>query len=245
MKWQLAEYTQFSDAVQAQQILKAALSSNRRLTRPIDGVDYEKLDARDLQQANNVAWKIRAYAGKPTTLLVQINGILDDLTFTPDNANEFEGALHQIAEFLGFKAQRPEVEFSRGPDVLWAVGNLRYFVIECKSGAVAEKITKHYANQLSGSMNWFGQRYDQTCTGTPIMVHPYRHFEAAATPHADARIMTAELLPLFKEAVRQFAAAISASVDALDAKKAQALLEHHKLTPDRFLQSFTIAPKGN
>jgi hypothetical protein len=248
LKWQLAEYMHYTDAVQAQQVLKSALLNNRRLVRPIDGVDYEKLDAKNIQQASNVVWRCRPYAGKPTTLMVQVNAILDTLMFAPDNANEFEAALHDLAEFLGFKSQRPEVEFSRGPDVLWAVGNLRYFVIECKSAALAETVSKHNANQLSGSMNWFSKRYDGSCTATPLMIHRSRVFESAATPHPDSRIMTAELLPKFRDAVRAFAAAVAAAVDSpgaeqLDAKHAQALLEHHKLTPERILQAYAAAPK--
>lgn len=243
LKWQLAEYLQFSDPVQAQQTLKSALQLNRRLTRPIDGVDYQKLNGKDLEQARNIAWKAKSFAGKPNNLLIYVNGILDDLAFVPDNANEFEAAMQQLGEFLGFLAQRPEADFNRGPDVLWAIGNLKYFVIECKSGAVAEKITKYYANQLSGSMNWFGERYDHTCSATAIMVHPSKVFEAAATPHPTARIMTAETLPPFKEAVRSFAKALAAAVDTIDTSQAKKLLDHHNLTPDLLLKSFTVEPK--
>lgn len=243
LKWQLAEYAQFTDGVRAQQILKAALQLNRRLTRPIDGLDYEKLDAKDMQQALNVVWTLKPYVGKKTDLLVRLNGILDDLAFLPDNANEFEAAMQEIAAFLGFRAQRPELEFKRGPDVLWAVGNLRYFVIECKSGAVAQKITKHYANQLSGSMDWFAQRYDHTCTATPVMVHPYRVLEAAASAHTDARILTMGKLTALKDAIRAFGTAAAASLQTIDAAQVQKLLEHHKLTAERLLETYTEAPK--
>lgn len=243
LKWQLAEYTQFRDAVQAQTILKSALALNRRLTRPIDGIDYERLDAANLQQAQNAAWKFRSYAGQPNSLLIQVNGILDDLVFAPDNANEFEAAMQQVAEFIGFKAQRPELEFKRGPDILWAVGNLRYFVIECKSSATVPTVSKHYANQLSGSANWFDQRYDQTCTSTPILVHPSHIFEAAGTPHPATRVVTTDLLQRFREEVRAFIKAVAVSVDTIDATHAQKLLEHHRLTPDRLIETFTRAPK--
>ena len=243
LKWQLAEYAQFTEPVQAQQILKSALSLNRRLTRPIDGIDYEKLNSRDLEQARELAWKLKPYAGRPATLLVQINGILDDISFAPDNSSVFEFSLDQLAEFIGFKSQRPEADFNRGPDVLWAVGNLRYFVIECKSSAVVSSINKHNANQLAGSMNWFGQRYDQTCSATPIMIHPSRIFDAAAIPPQGTRILTADLLRSFKESIRSLYKAISSSLETADAKQLQALLEHHNLTPDRLLGNFTAEPK--
>ncbi|UGY28893.1 hypothetical protein HU675_0020150 [Bradyrhizobium septentrionale] len=53
----------------------------------------------------------------------------------------------------------------RGPDNLWALGALQYLVIECKSGAVkASSINKHDCNQLNGSMNWFADKYDKSCS---------------------------------------------------------------------------------
>ncbi|MGJ7610685.1 MULTISPECIES: DEAD/DEAH box helicase [unclassified Variovorax] len=244
LKWQLAEYVQYTDGVEAQQILKAALEVNRRVTRPLDGVDYEKLKAKDLIQARNAAWKLRAYEGKANSLLVHINGILDELNFAPGNANTFEAAMQQLAEFLGFLAQRPEIDFNSGPDVLWAVGNLQYFVIECKSGATVDTVTKTYANQLSGSMNWFGKRYDQSCTAIAVLVHPSRTFEAAATPHPTARVITLDTLPAFKDAVRSYIKAAAASLETLDAKRTQQLLEHENLTPERLLANFTLAPKS-
>ncbi len=243
LQWQLAEYTQFVDPVQAQQVLKGALTSNRRVPRPIDGVDYERLNAKDMVQATNVAWKIRPFAGKTNELLLQVSGILDELAFAPDNANRFEAAMQEIASYLGFLAQRPEIDFNSGPDVLWAVGNLRYFVIECKSSAVVATVTKTYANQLSGSMNWFTKRYDQTSAATAVLVHPSRNFEAAASPHPTTRVVTSRTLPELKEAIRAFITACAASAASLDAKQAQALLEHYGLTPERLLAKFTEAPK--
>jgi Tfp pilus assembly protein PilF len=87
LNWQLAEYMQLTDPVQAQQILKAALQLNRRLAKPIDGMVYQKLNGKDLSQAREITWKLKSYAGKPNNLLIHVNGILDDLNFVPDNAD--------------------------------------------------------------------------------------------------------------------------------------------------------------
>jgi hypothetical protein len=242
LKWQLAEYVDFTDQVRAQQILKSALSLNKRLTRPIGSLDYEKLDAKNIQQANNIVWKFRPYIGKKTKLLVDLNGVLSDLMFMPDHADDFESSMKEVATFIGFKAQRPELEFKRGPDVLWAVGNMRYFVIECKSGAVNQKISKHDANQLSGSIDWFKQRYDHTCKATPIMVHPYRALESGATGHAEMRILTKEKLELLKNAIQAFCTAAASSLGTLDVTQVQKLLKHHKLTAENLLLTYTDIP---
>ena len=186
---------------------------------------------------------MKPYLGQGNNLLVYVNGILDDLTFAPDNANEFEAAMESIAKFIGFVSQRPELEYKSGPDVLWAVGNLEFFVIECKSGATVETVTKTYTNQLTGSMMWFGGKYDQSCKATAILIHPSRSFESAASPHPRTRIITTVMLSNLKEAIAGFVKAIAADIASLDAQKAQNLLIHYRLTPSEFLKVYTDAPK--
>jgi hypothetical protein len=63
--------------------------------------------------------------------------------------------------------------------VLWAIGSLRYLVIECKSGVTSDRIRRSDAAQLAHSMSWFTERYDQTCRATPVMIHPAAILAAA------------------------------------------------------------------
>jgi hypothetical protein len=73
----------------------------------------------------------------------------------PGTANKFEEAVKNLAYMLGFNGQRPENDFGKGPDNLWSTGSLKYFIIECKNGAINEIICKEDINQLNGSINWF------------------------------------------------------------------------------------------
>ena len=240
LRWQLAEYTQLRDGVEAQKILKSAIQRNRRVTKPLEGIDYDRLESKNLIQAKNVVWRVRAFAKRANELVLQINGLLDDFKFAPDNASEFEAAMHELAGFLGFRSQRPELEFKKGPDILWAVGNLEYFVVECKSGAVVEKVSKHYANQLAGSVNWFVDRYGTDCANVPVLIHPSNVFEHAATPPQGARIMTADGLARFREAIRAFVHAVKSSISEVTAEMVQGLLSHHRLTPKALLDAYTV-----
>ncbi|MGC7272855.1 hypothetical protein RA983_21205, partial [Mycobacteroides abscessus subsp. abscessus] len=90
--------------------------------------------------------------------------LLDALRFDPSQTavEAFEQAFCNLGEHLGFAAQRPERDIGSGPDVLWALGDLRYWVIEAKSGATAGYIGKVYANQLTGSTLWFHRHYDNS-----------------------------------------------------------------------------------
>jgi len=83
-------------------------------------------------------------------------------------------------------------------------------------------------------------RYDHTCTATPILVHPSRVLEPAATGHANMRILTEEGLASFKAAIKAFCTAAAGSLDNLNAARVQQLLEHHKLTSDRLLAAYTV-----
>jgi hypothetical protein len=74
------------------------------------------------------------------------------------------------------------------------------------------------------------------------MVHPYRVLEAAASGHADARVLTTGRLAALKDSIRAFCTAAAGSLETLDAAKVQKLLEHHKLTAERLLETYTEAP---
>lgn len=243
LKWQLAEYVDFVDQVKAQEILKSALQLNRNLPKPLDGIEYEKLNAENLSQAKNSAWVIRSYDGNKNKLLIDVNGLLENLIFLPETANRFEQAFKELARILGFEAQRPENEYGKGPDVLWAVGNLQYFVIECKNGATSALVNKHDCNQLNGSVNWFIAKYDHSCSCTPIMIHPSNRFEHAATPHEKTRVMTVKDLDVFKEAVRSYVQAAASKLTEFDTTEATKLLKQHSLFPEDILAKFTIQTK--
>jgi hypothetical protein len=88
----------------------------------------------------------------------------------PRPSARFEDAVELLAFHLGFTAQRPERDTNNGPDVLWSVGSLAYLVIECKSGATADRIWRSSVEQLAHSMNRFREQYDPTCRATPVMI---------------------------------------------------------------------------
>lgn len=243
LKWQLAEYCNFIDQPKAQEILKSALQLNRGLPKPLEGIEYEKLSTENLSQAKNSAWAVRSYDGHKNKLLIDINGTLDDLIYLPETANRFEQAFKEIAKVLGFESQRPENEYGKGPDVLWAVGNLQYFIIECKNGATNPIINKADCNQLNGSVNWFLGKYDHSCSYTPLMIHLSNKFEYAASPHNKTRVMTTGDLDAFKNAVRSYVQSAASKLSEFDTQEAGKLLGQYNLLPDLFLAKYTRAPK--
>ncbi|HCF7649009.1 hypothetical protein JET97_06735, partial [Pseudomonas aeruginosa] len=132
---QLAEYTNLTDPAGAQEIQLAALGHNSRLLKPIAGATYTKLSAPVLGQAKAAIEFMNQFL-EGNDLVIWVNGLLDDLEWGEEGSKRFEAAMAALGSFLGFGSQRPEDQIGRGPDNLWALGGLNYFVIECKSGAV-------------------------------------------------------------------------------------------------------------
>lgn len=240
LKQQLAEYTNFTNPAKAQEIQMAALVNNVRLLKPIAGITYNKLSApASGQSAAAINFMTRFLEGND--LIIWVNGLLDDLDWGEEGSKRFEAAMMDLGLFLGFGSDRPEDKFGRGPDNLWALGELQYLVIECKSGAVmAAKISKADTNQLNGSIVWFAEKYDKTCSMTPVLVHPKTVFEHAASPHADIRIVHGPGLNKLREAVQAYAVSLATSGGFKDAKEVERQLQHHKLTASRIVSLCTV-----
>jgi hypothetical protein len=245
LKQQLAAYTNFTDSAQAQELQLAAVSENQRLLKPLAGTTYHRLSAPPRgQAAAAVEFMMRFLEGND--LIIWVNGLLEDLQWGEEGSKRFEAAMKELGLFLGFASERPEDQVGRGPDNLWALGNSRYFVIECKSGAIlAARISKHDTNQLNGSIVWFEEKYGRTCTRTPILVHPQTIFEHAASPHADIRIVNRPGLNRMRDAIRAYSVALASTRGYADVRAVQKQLQHHKLSAEEIEALCTVAQGTN
>lgn len=241
LKQQLAEYTNFTDAAQAQELQLAALTDNQRLLKPLAGTTYHRLSAPTSgQAATAVQFMTRFLEGND--IIIWVNGLLEDLQWGEEGSKRFEAAMKDLGSFLGFGSERPEDQVGRGPDNLWALGNSAYLVIECKSGAVlADRISKHDTNQLNGSIVWFDEKYGHTCTRRPIMVHPKTIFEHAASPHPDIRIVNGPGLDKLRDAIKAYSVSLVSTGGHTDAKVVQKQLLHHKLSATEIEALCTVA----
>jgi hypothetical protein len=241
LKQQLAEHTNFINPAKAQELQLAALSQNQRLLKPIVGASYNKLSAPAAGQAVAATSFMDMFL-EGNDLVIWVNGLLDDLDWGEEGTKRFEAAMRDLGKFLGFGSHRPEETIGRGPDNLWALGGLKYLVIECKSGSVlAQKISKADTNQLNGSIVWFSEKYDKTCSMTPVMVHPKTVFEYAASPHEDIRIMNGPGLKRLRDAVRAYSVSLATSAGFKDAKEVEKQLQHHKLSAAEIVGLCTVA----
>lgn len=239
LKQQLAEYTSFVDPVQAQEILLSAVQDNPRVLKPLTGITYNKLAApAEGQAAASVAFMKRRFI-EPNGLVLFVRALVDDLSWGLEGTKRFEAAIRDLGHLLGFGSQRPEVEIGKGPDNLWAIGGLRFIVIECKSGATSNSIAKGDCNQLIGSMSWFSKAYDQTCTATPLLIHPVNRFDRYSSPTPDTRVMEKTNLANLCAQLKAFATAVAAGNALTDEARVKGLLEHFNLTGSKFLAAYS------
>ncbi|MER8575614.1 hypothetical protein NKG99_28665 [Mesorhizobium sp. M1409] len=240
VKQQLAEYVHHTNAVEAQELQLAAVELNRTLVRPIQGITYSKLETPKNSQSVAASKFMEKFLEK-NELILWTNALVEALDWGEENSKRFERAMRDLGAFLGFGSQMPEDDFGKGPDNLWSVGSLNYFVIECKSGAVkAKAITKHDCNQLNGSIIWFGKQYDKSCSATPIMVHMKTKPEHAATLHPETRIITEDKLDSLSDRLRSYAVAIGENRGFTDAATTAKQLDHFGLTAAKFVSHFTV-----
>lgn len=243
----MAQYRNFSNPSQAQEILLAAQKLNSRVLKPITGIKYEKLQCFTESQGVNIKNYIAQNSFSGDKYLIRTCAILDNLIFDADTTDSFEEAINDVASIIGIHASRPERDGIKGsPDNLWAIGHLEYFVIECKSGVKPDivSISKSDCAQLLSSKQWFENLYagnDFKCY--PIMIHRVSKFDDAASPDPYMRVMTEQLLSQFKKAIRAFAEAVANS-DATNAMEIQKLLTQYKLNGKAIVESYTISAKS-
>lgn len=243
MLQQVAEYYNFYNRLEAQNILRNAKRFNASVLNPIDGIQ----STRELQKFSNQAQQFiennRGLNLDENNYILKVNAVLDDLLFEPETSKIFEEALKNLGLLIGFKSQRPENETGRGPDNLWRVGKLNFLVIECKNGAENSTINKHDCNQLNGSINWFEEEFkDKSCSFTPLMIHIGNTFEYAASPDSRIRIVTQNKLEDLKSNVLAFAQAV---VDGyfLNIPKISELLKVYKLTGTDIVPEYSLKYK--
>jgi len=241
LKQQLAEIAHLADPVAAQTILLSAVGDNRRIIKPIAGIAHVKITAPASQAAASAAFMASRFLD-PNMLILFTNALADDLTWGEDSTDKFEAAMKDLGDLLGFGSQRPDNEYrDGGPDNLWAVGGLHFYVIECKSGVKNDGrlISKDHCNQLLGSVSWFRRNYDNSCTATPVLIEPVNRFQPEASPSQDMRIIDDEKLRLLREAIRSFGRSVASLIRYDNHAAIASYLDGHGFTAAKFPGSHT------
>lgn len=230
----LACYVDAVDPVSAQTVLANGRTHNMGILRPIVKASYQPITAATAQ-AEASREHLRANYANGAELILGCQTILDDLSWNTTRTAEAETALAELAPLLGISSQLPEEELGVGPDVLWAMGNHTYAVIEAKTGAQGDVIFKKDINQLAGSVNWCRTHYGPDAKIIPVMVHRKTIVERTGTPPQGTKILNVVGLKALKEAMGGLLLALGD--DFRDSASVAAQLTEHNLIAEQIFAS--------
>ena len=235
-----AKYMNFIDKLTAQQVLKSGKKYNRFILTPIEGIQYDKAIQKKAQP-NGICSFIQESNFTPNNFIMFVGSVVSELTL-PHTADDFEKAIWNVGKLLGFVSTRPDKETKgEGPDNLWAAVNDMFYVIECKSEATTEAISKRDCNQLGGSIRWFEQEYGGH-NAIPVMVHPSKIIDKQATAVPNMRVITLTELESLGRNINAFAIALVRNENWMNANKICDLLSQYKLRSTDLLEQYMVKP---
>lgn len=244
----LATYTQSVNKTEAQARQKKANAANRRLLRPLAGIQYEKIATATRPQAEQASAWLAAHYSSGNELVVGFNALIQELDWG-NRTKQFEQAMADLGWHLGLMAQRPDEDYGEGPDNLWALPTAEFLVIEAKSGAdQGHPVKKDDAKQLSNSMDWYAERYPNS-KGTPVLVHPDARFGKAAAIPQGCRVIDISHLDALRMVLIGLAQKLGTDDAYRDPKRVLTALADARLRvsaapdPNTFLARFTTSAK--
>lgn len=176
---QLAARTAYfwNDEELAGDFQRHAFGANSLLLPPVEEPEYRRIPTVG-SQARTIVDKLEEFQVR-TGLLADFQETVSWLTPTA-TSNQFEAAMKDLGEFLGFAAQRPERAVGTGPDVLWLTEGPESFVIEVKSNKDEDAVLRRQEHgQLLDSVAWFENEYPDR-GAIRVVVHP----NALASPES-------------------------------------------------------------
>lgn len=237
-----AKFMNFIDRSRAQQILLSARAINKSTLSPISGTRYDKA-VNNISQSKAVCEYVKNEQINQNEYVIHVNATVSKLLFSPE-ASEFENALQIVGQLIGFVSTRPEKETcGQGPDNLWAVGDNKYLVFECKSAAITDTISKDYCNQLGGAIRWFSNEYGEANPVVPVMVHKSITLDRQASAVSNMRIINCEKLEKLKKNINDFAIAVSQNDNWNDENRINDLLIQYKLRGKDIVETYTVPYK--
>eukprot|EP01029_Cantina_marsupialis_P014986 TRINITY_DN328493_c0_g2_i2.p1 TRINITY_DN328493_c0_g2~~TRINITY_DN328493_c0_g2_i2.p1 ORF type:complete len:851 (+),score=94.65 TRINITY_DN328493_c0_g2_i2:2563-5115(+) len=217
--------------------LKASQTATNML-HPKGGYSYSKITGGAIQ-ASQVLEYIKQFETQ-YDFKNHVNDLLDNLKFSPDlHHSKFEGALATVGRLIGFNAQEPEKEFGNGPDVLWVLSDNHYLIIEAKSRAIHDEITRDNIGQLLQSGEWFKKAYGNGLNYNLVTIQPPNIKGWNVNPSDDTRVIDKNSLDLFKSNLQQFTeGVISFGFNAITNEQLAKLLISHNLTAPKFREVY-------
>jgi hypothetical protein len=242
-----AQFLYQGNTVKSNDLQLKASSTTSHMLQSINGYNYTKISGGE-EQAAEVLNFVKQF-DTAQDFKIYFEGILDDLQFNPDiHHSKFEFSLSEVGRLLGFHAQEPEKEFGNGPDVLWAMTDNHLLVLDAKSRAIHDEITRDNIGQLLQSGEWFKKTYGKAANYNLVTLQSPSIKGWNVNPSENTRVINEDSLLLLKDNLRQFTdGIINFGCGSATNQEVVKLLGNHSFTPLGFRKMFLkpiIAKKG-
>lgn len=209
------------------------------LFHPAHGHTYKRIFRKDITQASLVIRELSRFQ-RPQDISMYVQSLLDGLQYIPEiEAKKFENKLEELGKFLGFNSQQPEKQLGIGPDGLWCLPDGTFLILEAKSRAIHEEISRQNINQLLQSIEWFKQHYIETENYTAVTLQNSHKKGFNVTINPKMRVIDKNCLADLKANLVQFGNSLqSVSPSAHTVEKISNLLVLHSFTPGLFVHKY-------
>ena len=235
----LARYKYEISKTESNQLQKDAFLKNLQLLNSREGISYQKLDFINEDRIRRIKTSLSKHADY-SELMLFADGMLDNLNFGVQS-EKFENAIKELGELLGFKSQRPDKEYKKGPDNLWCGVDSHYFILECKSEVkdTRDEINKHEASQMNSHCGWFDDVYN-TQKVERILIIPTRKLSKHANLTHTIKVMKKGKLKSLKSNVHSFLKELkNYHLHEISDQKFQELINTHKLDLESLKNDYT------
>lgn len=233
-----AHYLYLSNIGKSNDLQIKAASIAPHMLQSKNGFKYTKLKATE-EQASQVLKFVKDFETSHD-FKIYFEEILENLQFSQDIPHsKFENSLAEVGRLIGFYSQEPELEFGNGPDVLWVMTDNHYLILEAKSRAIHDEITRDNIGQLLISGEWFKKLYGPSAKYNLVTLQPpnIKGWNVNLSP--ETRVIDQELLNLLKQNLRQFVdGIINYGFFSASNQEVGNLLRNHALTPTNFRSKF-------
>jgi len=200
---EIARYRYAASKAESNKMQIAAHRKNPYLLKPREGAFVRKLEPLDGRRITNVIMWIQSH-GNYDQMKVVVDDILSRLEFGVA-ADDFERALQEVGEALGFASSRPDKEMKEGPDNLWCLQQGDYLLMEAKSRVLEGRmeIYKDESGQMNNACGWFKTTYPGAAF-TRLMVIPTNKLGKGAAFNEEICIMRKQELGKLEKNIRAF-----------------------------------------
>lgn len=220
-------------------IQQQAFAVNRNLPRPKIAAPYEPLVLPG-PQAQAMVEHLKQFKNR-RGCLADFDELVSHLV-REASSNQFEQALAELAEVLGFVGERPEQSDPKGPDVLWLLNDKTGMVIEAKSRKKpGNSLTREQHGQLLHGAEWFHSKYPKMkCIRASV--HPNAVVSRSTVP-GETKAFTFENLQRLTTDVRVLLDELGHSQvdDAQLVLRCENLLSKSTLTPETLPGGYLVS----